>query len=112
MRMNEKQKVVDKLVGKTIITEFELVEDTENIDRVRDEYESVKIWEGTILYDSNPYKFRFTNFSCTDNGSQTAEILSKKPEGMKEYKWEMIKEEMIEFIEDEYRANVNEWNDS
>ena len=96
--------------------EFEI----HDIEMTEDEYSRSgkwvtvnQTWEGTIcrIGDGQKLKFSLNHSYDGDNGGDTAKILSKKPNKFTEVEWDKLKQEMTEYIEDDYCNDRMGWEE-
>jgi len=91
------------------ISNFEMTDHQEHIDYMKDTGSGIYVWTGTLNTDKGSFNFSWTDEWTEDNGGDCGEITSLKPKDMSKKDWEELKEWMLEYIEEEYSKNRQEW---
>ncbi len=91
------------------IYEIDMVENQETRDNLRETGTGIIIWNGTLETPKGLFKFEMEKSWTEDNGGEGTKILSEKPKDMTDEEWDDFKDEMEEFILEDYQNNKRDW---
>ena len=84
-----------------LITDCNMVTHKETIDYIGHNNTGIKEWAGKIVTKLGIFEFKIVKQWSESNGSTNTEITSIRPKRISVKEWDILHDEMIEFIDEQ-----------